>query len=134
MASGLDIVKAAMKRLNIIASAENPTNEDASDVLTALNRTLKQYEARGCTEVNPQLQLGTTWTAGDQYLQAIEDVLALRIAKTFGVAVDATLASDGGRGDRLILRHFYDRQTYGVDSALHASRMSGTGTVWDGVA
>lgn len=133
MADALDIVKSAMKRINVIAGTQTPTNADAADVLQELNRTLKQYEARGCLEVNPQFSgLGGEWTAGDKYLQAIEDVLALRIAKLFGVAVDATLAADGGRGDRLILRHFYDRQTYGVDSALHISRMNGTGHIWDG--
>jgi len=135
MADALDIVKAAMKRLNIISSTEEPSNVDAIDCLQMLNRILAEYPARGCLEVSPQLSgLGAIWAAGDQYLQAIEDVLTLRIAKPFGVPVDAIIERDAGRGDRLILRHFYDRQVFGVDNALQTTRMSGTRNSWDGVA
>lgn len=135
MATAFDIVKAALRRLSIVAGTEDPSASDAADVLQELNRTLKRYEARGCIEVNPQFDgLGGEWTAGDEYLQAIEDVLTARIAKPFGIQPDATVVQDAGRGDRLILRHFYDRQTYGVDTALTISRMSGTGSAWDGVA
>ena len=130
MATARDIIKAAMRRLVILAAGEEPNAADAADCLERLNRILKNFEASGCAEVNPQMGLGTDWTAGDQYLQSIEDMLAKRIAPYFGVPVPADLAWDAGAGERKILKAFVTRATFGVDLALRADRMSGTRAAW----
>jgi hypothetical protein len=131
MATALDICKAALKRLNVIASTEEPSAADAADTLSQLNDLLGNYIARGCAELEPAMAgLGAEWTSGDQYLQAVKDVLTERIARTFGISPDADIASASGRGDRLIMRHFLTKATYGVDSALTPSRMSNTFAGW----
>ena len=136
MATALDITKRALKRLNVISASEAPSAADADYCLQELNGIISAYVARGCDDGIEATLANTAQalTLNDGYHQALTDLLAFRIAETFGVAVSAKLASDAGVADRLILKEFLTRSTYGVDSALHTTRMTSTRATWDGTS
>lgn len=136
MASALDIITRALRKLNVLSARENPNADDAQHCLDELNAILAAYVARGC-ETAPNAQLaavGSVLTLDSAYHQALVDVLAERISEPFGIPLSAKVIADAGRGDRLILKEFVTRATFGVDNALQVTRMSGPRTSWDGVA
>lgn len=95
-----DIVKGALREINVLASGEDPTASEAQDALTKLNEMIAGWEMEGISIGDPQWALSTTVALPVNHIAAIKYGLAARLAPEYGVTVSSItvqLADDGYR-------------------------------------
>lgn len=98
MATALDVITRALKRLRVISSGEVPTAEESADCLEALNDMLFEWRIDGIDLAHVALVLTDTIDVPDDHVQALVLNLALRAGGMFGAQLapaDTALALSG---------------------------------------
>ncbi len=118
MATALQTITKALRTARILASGEDPTNDEAADALTALNEMLFQWRLDGLDIAHISLASGDTIEVPDDHLQILRLCLAERLAGEYGteLAPRDLMAAETGKG---LLRAYYFAPTIlTMDSAL----------------
>jgi hypothetical protein len=115
MATALDIITRALRKIKVLASGESPSSEESADCLDALNDMLSAWSISGIDLAHTALALTDTLDVPDDHLEAIRLSLAERVADDFGAQLsprDAMLAEEG----RAALRAYhFSIKTIGID-------------------
>lgn len=99
MATATEIATKALKRINVIASAETPAASDLNDTIDALNAMIASWEAYGLS--------GDTLPLDKRFEQAIIAMLAVRMSEDFGKTVGAVLSRDADEGWKALQAAFF---------------------------
>jgi hypothetical protein len=86
MATAQTVINAAARKLSVFDSGNQLTAQQTADAIEALNNMMAKFESDGIAlGWTPAASAATTITAPDYTLEAIEYLLALRIAPEWGV-------------------------------------------------
>lgn len=101
MATCLDIIKAALREIGVLASGETPAAVDAQDALDMLNRMFAAWEQRGVV-LGAAFPLGLTdvvpVAAREEYVAVVK--LAEMLAAQYGAQVPPAASQMAERGFR----------------------------------
>lgn len=130
MTTALDIIKASLREIGILASSESPESDDAQDALSKLNRMVAAWELDGIAIGAQTWVLTSTIPLPENHIQSLICNLATRLAPDYGAVavlspVTQKLAADGYRA---LQAAYGDPIDMSIDSALR--RRNYWGTQW----
>ncbi|MBU6232388.1 hypothetical protein KGP36_07175 [Patescibacteria group bacterium] len=111
MTTALDVIRAAMRKIGLLASGQEPSANEAKDALECLNDMLASWEAKGVYGGFPPLSLTDPMPLEDKHIAAVKAMLAVSLADEFGagaalspnVKVEALTGWQGIRADFLVV-------------------------------
>lgn len=107
MATALDVITAAMKRLKILRSGGTPSASETADCLEALNDMLFEWRIGGPDLAAVTLESSDEIDVPDDHIQALKLNLAIRIANMFGASPTPFLITQAQNGyNALVAAHF----------------------------
>lgn len=115
MATALDIITRALRKIRVLASGESPTSEEADDCLNALNDMLVGWAINGIDLAHTDLALTDTLDVPDDHLEAIRMSLAERVAGDFGAQLSPTDMQIADQGRAAIRAYHFSIKTIGID-------------------
>jgi hypothetical protein len=120
MVTANDVVKRALRLIEVIAAGETPAAEDAQDALTSLNRMLHGLELHGIYLGHTDLALADTVNLPDGHIDALENILAVRLAPEFGANPSPIVVVQADSGQTLLESHYQVVPTMEIDGALRS--------------
>jgi hypothetical protein len=98
MATALDVISLALKDIGVLAAGESAESSDAADALDTLNQMLVLWEAQGISLGFGEVALATEVNVPKYATLAIRHNLAVLLAPSYDVRVDAVLGSFAQEG------------------------------------
>lgn len=111
MSTAAQVVRSALRRLNVVARGEEVSPEDAADGLEILNNMISAWETEG-------VRVRTDVPLPSRHKQGIIAMLAVRLAPTFNKPVSAELASEANEGWTGLLAEYFHVPRSRFDGAL----------------
>lgn len=119
MTTALDIVKPALRAIEVVEGGESPTAEEGADGLTALNNMLRGFTADGIDYAHTEIAtLATPVPMPDECTQILIDMLAVRLAREYGKMPSPLLIEDADRGRRYLQGRYRMPKTAPIDTGL----------------
>lgn len=115
MATALDLITRALRKLGVYAAGEDPDAEDAEDCLAALNDMLAGWSINGIDLAHTTLVLTDVLDVPDDHLEAITLSLAERIASQFAAQVSPVDAAIADQGRAAIRAYHFSIGSLGID-------------------
>jgi hypothetical protein len=94
MASMNDIVSGALKRLRVINPRFSPDATAAAEALTALNEMMHSWKTNGIDIGHSTLAATDDFPLGDEYVQGVKALLAIRLSSDHGLEVSQSIVRD----------------------------------------
>jgi hypothetical protein len=116
MTTANEICGRALRLIGASPIGQAPAPADAALALAALNDLLHAFKARGADLTHVTLAAADTFALGSQYVAAVVDLLADRIAPDFGTV--HAHQSDVKRARQIIMAAFHVQAVQTVDAAL----------------
>lgn len=118
MATALDIITAAMRRLGVLPSGQSPSSNEAADGLEALNDMGASFDARNVYTGWSALTLTDDVILDERHHEGLKHMLAERIAPDYGMDVPRHVAMRALDGWRLIQADFAAPENLRVDIGM----------------
>jgi len=118
MATALDLVTRAMRKLRVIGSGEEPTAAEGADCLSALNDMLAIWEIEGIDLAPTALVLSDTIDLPDSHIEALCANLAIAIADDFGAQVSPLLHARAESGKASLMAYHFAIADLASDHSL----------------
>jgi hypothetical protein len=115
MATALEVITSALRKLKVYAAGEEPGAEDAEDCLTALNGMLFAWTINGIDLAHATLALTDELDVPDDHLETIRLSLAERIASDFGADVSPIDMAIADQGRAALRAYHFSIATIGID-------------------
>lgn len=115
MATALDIVTRALRRLRVYSALEDIGSADAEDCLTSLNDMLFGWAINGIDLAHTTLVLADVLDVPDDHLEAITLSLMERVASQFAAEVSPVDAAIADQGRAAIRAYHFSIATLGID-------------------
>lgn len=119
MASARDVIKSALRRLNVIAAGEDPSAEEAADALAELNAMLINFKREGIDYTHAALSLTDALTVDDGVAWYIRDCLVEKIADEYGRPLSPMLAAASDNARRMLQAAFKTPTGAAIDVAIY---------------
>lgn len=118
MTTAREVVKSALRKLQVIEDGGEPTASEAKDSLEGLNDFLENLSVDGVSIAHKTLTLDDTVNIDKAHIQTIKNQLAVKLAPEFGAAVDPQVAFDALQGMKALRADTKLKKPTRVDSAL----------------
>lgn len=119
MATAQDIIKGAMRKLGVLASNEEPSAEDATDGLEALNDMCNAWDGQDIyTGFSTLAAVTDDFVLEERHHGAAKAMLAVYMAPNFGASVSKELAQQAYQGALALKADYRPIETLQVDTAL----------------
>ena len=118
MATAREIVKAALRKIISYGATEEPSAQEMSDGLEALNDRLDSLAVRGVRIPHQTLTLDDEVALDRAHIFTIKNQLAVDLAPEFGAAIDPQVAFEAREGMKALQSDTSFAVSTPVDSAL----------------
>lgn len=118
MTTVLDVIKGALKDIEVLASGESPTAEESTDVLEKLNQMVAGWELDSISIGAPTWTTATTIPLPENHVMAIRHNLAVNVAPMFGRQVSSIIAQGASDGYRSLQNAYGGPVEMDMDTAL----------------
>ena len=98
MTTARDSIYAAFRLLRITPDGETPTDSEATDGLASMNKMMHGWKGRGADIGHNDLALSDDHIMGAEYHEAIEYLLAARLAAEYARPVTSAVATVANKG------------------------------------
>lgn len=107
MATALDIITRAARRINVLASEEAPQAADAADGLQVMNDMMHGFGPRGIHYAHVTLVATDTVNLPDEQLRNLVLLLADDLAREYSVPIAQDLRTDIMRAEQQLQAAYY---------------------------
>lgn len=118
MATALEVITAAMRRLGVLPSGQSPSAAEASDALEALNDMGASFDARNVYVGWSAVALTDDVILEDRHIEGLKYMLAKRLAPDYGMDVPAEVEKRATDGWQLICADYMAPENLRVDAGL----------------
>lgn len=118
MATALDVITRALKKLRVISSGETPTSDEADDCVDALNDMLSEWRIDGIDLAPTTLATTDTLDVPADHLNAVVLNLALRVGGMFGAELSQADSYHAENARRALVAYHFTIKTIGIDHPL----------------
>lgn len=98
MTTARDSIYSAFRILRITPDGENPTSSETDDGLAVLNKMMHGWKGRGADIGHNDLALSDDHIMPPEYHEAIEYLLAARLASEYGRPITGAVATVANKG------------------------------------
>lgn len=123
MTTTRDIIKGALRNLAILATGEEPDNEESSDALVKLNDMLYALPLRGVDYQHSALTLNTEFPFDPRFDKGMKALLAVEMMGEHGVEAMPTVVADAAMGMSQLQAAFNIPQNAAIDAGITRRRM-----------
>ena len=106
MTTARESIKSALQILSVVDEDEEPTANQASSAVDALNKMCFGFKAKGADLRWQTVKIGTTLPIADEFIEDIEYLLALTLAPRYGTQLTPEVATRATKAMRTITAHF----------------------------
>lgn len=115
MTTARDCIKAAMRRIRVLESGEEPTAEEGADALEMLNDMMFGFNGDGIEFVHTTLALADNINVPDEQVEHIKNMLAVKLCDEYKKVPTPTLMALAENGRRYMQAAYHLPQAVRVD-------------------
>lgn len=121
MATALDIITGAMRKLGVIPSGQAPSAEEADEALECLNDLCNSWTGKDVhTGFSTLENVSDDFILDERHHGAVKAILAEALAPNYGATVSSELRKQSYQGWLMIKADYRPIQTLRVDTGLQA--------------
>lgn len=114
-----DVIKRALRRLEVIAAGEEPTAEEARDALLELNAMMIGFAREGIAYSHTTLALSDVLNMDDGLSIFVSNMLTEKLAGEYGRQLTPVQMQEADMGRRMLQAAYYTPETATIDYAIY---------------
>ena len=131
MTTMADMVTLALKRLRVINPRKVPDAAAAAEGLSALNAMMHSWKGQAVDIDHVDLEASDDFPLGEEHVQGVAALLAIRLAGDYGVQIDQGIVRDAEMGWSALEAEFIDPPD-DAEADYGLRQIGRWGVGWDG--